>query len=128
MLVLAGCTVGPDYQLPVLQVPDAWSEAALEGVAAGEARFQTWWEIFADPVLDELIRRARQSNLGLEQAYLRILEARARLGIASGEKLPRVDASGEYSRSEPSDNGRGLAPWRYLAEMPRGARASRLDR
>ncbi len=104
-LVLAGCTVGPDYQLPVLQVPDAWSEAALEGVAAGEARFQTWWEIFDDPVLDELIRRARESNLDLEQAYLRILEARARLGIASGEKLPRVDASGSSTRSEPSDNG-----------------------
>ena len=105
LLVLAGCAaVGPDYQKPELAVPDAWHASAVEGLDTGEANLQAWWAGLGDPDLEELIRRAEAANLDLRLATARIREARARLGLASGEKRPTVDASGSASRSELSDN------------------------
>jgi NodT family efflux transporter outer membrane factor (OMF) lipoprotein len=103
---VAGCTtVGPDYEAPVSTVPDVWFETAVAGVAEGDASLQTWWTQLDDPVLVSLIERAGASNLDLREAVARINEARANLGIVSGERLPRVDAAGDASRSQLSDNG-----------------------
>jgi multidrug efflux system outer membrane protein len=105
-VILSGCiTVGPDYQAPEPSVPDAWFENAVEGVAEGEAPLQTWWTQLDDQTLVSLIERARVSNLDLREAVARINEARANLGIVSGERLPRVDAAVDPSRSELSNNG-----------------------
>jgi len=103
---LTGCTtVGPDYEAPVSTVPDVWFETAVAGVAEGDASLQTWWTQLDDPMLSSLIERAGASNLDLREAVARINVARANLGIVSGERLPRVDAVGEGSRSQLSDNG-----------------------
>ena len=103
---LTACTtVGPDYEAPVSTVPDVWFETAVAGVAEGDASLQTWWTQLDDPTLVSLIERAGASNLDLREAVARINIARANLGIVSGERLPRVDAAGEASRSQLSDNG-----------------------
>ena len=103
---LSGCTtVGPDYEAPVSTVPDVWFETAVAGVAEGDASLQTWWTQLDDPMLSSLIERAGASNLDLREALARINVARANLGIVSGERLPRVDAVGDASRSQLSDNG-----------------------
>lgn len=102
----SGCTtVGPDYEAPVSTVPDVWFETAVAGVTEGDASLQTWWAQLDDPVLVSLIERAEASNLDLREAVARINQARANLGIVSGERLPRVDAAGDGSRSRLSDNG-----------------------
>jgi len=54
--LLIGCTtVGPDYEQPETEVPDAWHTAATEGLQEGEATLQTWWRVFDDELLDDLI-------------------------------------------------------------------------
>lgn len=105
--MLHGCApVGPNYVKPDIQTPDAWYTAISQQLAQGsESSLQTWWRVFDDPTLDDLIERARKSNLDLQLAVARMREARARLAIATGEKLPTVNASAEYSRSEQSDDG-----------------------
>ncbi|MEE8524860.1 MAG: efflux transporter outer membrane subunit [Thermoanaerobaculia bacterium] len=106
LLLLQACvTVGPDYEPPVPSTPDAWHAEAIEGLTEGEASLQTWWQQLGDPVLEDLIRRAGASNLDLREALARILEARARLGVVSGQRLPAVDASAFYSYGKPSDQG-----------------------
>jgi len=106
LLVLAGCaSVGPNYTLPELTLPDAWHAAAVEGLDTGEANLQTWWTGLGDPVLEDLIRRAETANLDLRLAVARIREARARLGVASGQKVPVIDVSGSVSGSQQSDEG-----------------------
>jgi NodT family efflux transporter outer membrane factor (OMF) lipoprotein len=58
--------------------------------------------VFGDPVLDRLIELAYQQNLTLQQAGLRILEARAQLGIAVGSLYPQqqqATADSTYVRS-----------------------------
>lgn len=113
-LALTSCTVGPDYVAPELAVPDAWHAAAVEGLDAGQANLQTWWTGLGDPKLEELIRRAEAANLDLRLAVARIREARARLGFASGQKMPNIDASGSASVGQQSEEGL-LKPLAQLA-------------
>jgi multidrug efflux system outer membrane protein len=107
LLFLQSCTmVGPNYEAPALRTPDAWTEKISLQVNKGpQAALQTWWMVFDDPKLDDLIERSRKENIDLKIAVSRIRESRAILAIANGRKLPQVDASGEASRTEPSDNG-----------------------
>ena len=82
-LVAAGCAkVGPDFVPPPLAVAQKWLESADKRVSPQTAEYRAWWQAFHDPVLDRLIDRAYRDNLPLRQAGVRVLEARAQLGIA----------------------------------------------
>ncbi len=101
--LLHGCAVGPDYQAPEARTPDDWRQGLEQGLAAGEADYRTWWTTLDDPMLDSLIARATDGNLDLRVAYARIKEARARLGIATGERWPDINAGGTVQRERISD-------------------------
>lgn len=108
MALMGSCSwkVGPDYVPPEeADLPDAWHEAAVDGLAKGESSIQTWWQVLEDPVLNDLIRRAGAGNLTLQESFYRVVEARALRGIATGEKVPSVDAFGSYNRAEFSEAG-----------------------
>ena len=102
-LLFAGCaTVGPDFQQPEADVAGDWLEAEDPNIDTTQVAYQDWWTVFNDPILNELTARAYNQNLSLQVAGLRILEARARLGIASGLRYPQsqsVQASAARSRS-----------------------------
>ncbi|MDJ0786580.1 MAG: efflux transporter outer membrane subunit [Myxococcota bacterium] len=93
--------MGPTYEDPELQAPDAWHEAATAGLAAGDAALETWWTLLEDPGLNQLIQRAAEQNLDLAGALARIDEARGLRGIAVGEWFPAVqaDTSAAWNRS-----------------------------
>jgi len=105
-LVLSGCAaVGPNYQRPEIETPDAWSESIAAEIGQNQdASLQTWWRIFSDPALDDLIERARQANLDLQIAVTRISAARARLAAARGDRQPVVVGSADASIEHPSDS------------------------
>jgi NodT family efflux transporter outer membrane factor (OMF) lipoprotein len=109
---LAGCIrpVGPDYEQPDVVVADRWHQDIVEGLAEGDADYQTWWQALEDPQLDSLISRAGQNNLDLKLAYARIAEARAQLGIAKGERYPDLDGFGASQRQRLSEGVSGLVP------------------
>ena len=101
LLVGTGCaTGGPDYARPATPMPDgapmpdAWHMQAMEGLEEGEATLQRWWTSFNDPQLDDLMTRARRSNLDISLALARIQEARALYGVATGDRMPVIDTSG----------------------------------
>ncbi|MGD8373228.1 MAG: TolC family protein, partial [Syntrophobacterales bacterium] len=48
------------------------------------------WQVFNDPVLDNLVQKAYEQNLPLRISGVRVFEARALLGIAVGEFYPQV--------------------------------------
>jgi NodT family efflux transporter outer membrane factor (OMF) lipoprotein len=104
---LSACAaVGPDYIEPELSVPDAWHMRIVQQVQQGpDATLQTWWTVFDDPVLNELIDRARLGNLDLRTAASRVAAARSGLAITRGERLPTVDGTGQTSRTRQSDDG-----------------------
>lgn len=104
LALLQGCTVGPTYERPEVRLPDAWHQELVKGLAEGEANLETWWTTLDDPVLKKLIERAGRGNLDLKVVLARIREARARLGIATGEYFPDLDAAGIYQRGRASED------------------------
>ncbi|MCB2192132.1 MAG: efflux transporter outer membrane subunit [Deltaproteobacteria bacterium] len=112
LVLLPGCIkVGPDYQQPKTQVPGAWKEADDPALVKRQTELTTWWTVFNDPQLTELIKRADTGNLDLKAAVSRIKEARAQLGVVLGYELPAVDAPASALKQQYSQNdltGTGL--------------------
>ena len=90
VLTLTGCAVGPHYVKPVPSVNSSWSGTGSPQISAQPATDSAWWKAFNDPVLEQLIQLAYRQNLTLRVAGLRIMEARAVLGIATGNQYPQV--------------------------------------
>ena len=100
-LFVQGCLLGPDFQTPPASVADTWLEQGNKAVDSTAAEHRDWWTVFNDPRLTRLIQLAYQQNLTLQTAGARVLEARARLGIAIGEFYPQqqqLGASLTYNR------------------------------
>jgi NodT family efflux transporter outer membrane factor (OMF) lipoprotein len=104
-LSLIGCTrVGPDFHPPEASISPDWLEAGDSRLESGpETDYHNWWQVFHDPALNRLIDQAYEDNLPLRIAGLRVLEARAELGIAVGELYPQAQqAFGNLQYNRPS--------------------------
>ena len=77
LLLVGGCTVGPDYHPPQTKMPSGW----IAPTTAQEAQTAQWWTTFDDPTLNSLVTRALEGNLDLKQAQSRLREARAARGL-----------------------------------------------
>jgi multidrug efflux system outer membrane protein len=98
-LLLAGCTVGPNYKRPVMPAPA--QHRFVEGPAQAESLADTpWMSVFSDPVLQDLIREGITANLDLRIAASRVEQARARAGIAKSFLYPSINATGGYAFSQ----------------------------
>ena len=100
-LFVQGCLLGPDFQTPPASVADTWLEKGNKAVDSTATEHRDWWTVFNDPRLTRLIQLAYQQNLTLQTAGVRVLEARAQLGIAIGEFYPQqqqLGASLSYNR------------------------------
>jgi len=106
ILALAGCAaVGPDYVEPTAPISDRFELTTGSGLQATPYELVEWWAVFNDPVLNQLVDIAHKQNYSLELAGLRVLESRARLGIAIGAQYPQQQvASGGVTRISPSEN------------------------
>ncbi len=110
-VTLAGCTVlGPDYEQPETELSDDWNTTEHEAFTPDSSELVAWWQSFNDPVLGELIEQAYQRNYSLEVAGLRVLEARAQLGIAIGSAYPQSQQlSGAATRISASESNANTA-------------------
>ncbi len=104
MLLLAGCSVKPDYQRPAVELPAAWKESADNPVKDGN-----WWRIYADPALEALVAEALERNTDLARAAARVDEARSLVAQTEAAYHPSVDGSFSRSRSL-SSAATGLLP------------------
>ncbi|MGD9031504.1 MAG: efflux transporter outer membrane subunit [Desulfobacteraceae bacterium] len=110
---LSGCAmVGPDYiKPPPAPQQKEWIEQKDPKIKAEPTDLSNWWEVFDDPVLNSLVEQAYQQNLPLRIAGLRILEARAQLGIAYGNLYPQQQqGSGAAGYNRISRNRLNLPP------------------
>lgn len=128
LVVLAGCSLAPEYQRPAAPVPTAWPAEANVG-AAGTAIAADWRRTFTDPRLQTLIATALENNRDLRLALARVEEARALAGIAHADRLPTVDLGAQRAASlTPADlsgTGRQLNAQRYDVNL--GVAAFELD-
>src|SRR5271166_5498994 len=110
-----GCTVGPNYKRPTVDVPGGYRGAAPSSLAGPSSKEQKedqsaeaaaqppqtatqslgdekWWDVFQDQQLQELIRTALKNNYDVNIAAARILKAQAQLGITRADQLPTLSA------------------------------------
>jgi multidrug efflux system outer membrane protein len=98
VLMIAGCTVGPNYKRPNITTPKNYRGAlAPEITTQASIGEQDWQTIFTDPVLQRLIAEALQNNLDLRIAAQRVLEAQAQVGIVRSQQLPSLGIGGSFS-------------------------------
>ena len=104
-LSLAGCTMGPKYHRPTVSLPPAYrglppgSSAQPSMSSLGNEK---WWQVFQDPVLQQLIRTALQQNYDVRIAATRVLQAQAELGITRANQFPMAAAGVQaFSQNNP---------------------------
>ena len=98
-VALTGCSLGPAYERPVVDVPPEFRATAATATAAWPA--PEWWRNFRSPELDGLIERARTYNNDLVVAASRVIQADAQARVSGAPLLPSVsgNANFDYQRS-----------------------------
>lgn len=93
-LALTGCTVGPHYKRPTIDVPTAHRgvEDNVDKTQTASLADTKWWDLFQDQQLQQLIRTALAQNYDVRIAATRVLEAQAQLGITRANQFPTVSA------------------------------------
>ncbi|ORJ60689.1 transporter [Geothermobacter hydrogeniphilus] len=86
--------VGPDFVKPEAPVADSWLDQTGTQLRPEAEQRPEWWQLFNDPVLNDLIKKAYQQNLDLQVTGLRVLEARAQLGLVTGQFYPQQQRVG----------------------------------
>jgi outer membrane protein, multidrug efflux system len=105
--LLSACTVGPNYQRPVVQTPAAFHDASeSQQVEARTDSFADlpWWQVFHDPKLQELIRTVLKQNYDLQLAVERVNAARAQVGIVRSNQFPHVSVDPTFSGGKTEQN------------------------
>jgi multidrug efflux system outer membrane protein len=96
LLVLCGCTMGPNYSRP--QTPAAptfrGADNAEDASTAASLGDQGWEQVFPQPELRELIRAALENNLDLRIAAQHVLEQQAEVKIVHAQELPSLSGGG----------------------------------
>jgi len=105
--LMTGCfKLGPDFVPPEPKTSESWLDQDNAAFKRGD--FRKWWTVFNDPILNRLIDTAYQQNLSLQAAAIRIMESRAKLGIAKGTIFPQTQeiraglAHVQHSGNEPN--------------------------
>ena len=104
----SGCAVGPNYHRPTVQTPATFRDLNdKEQVQVEAASFADlpWWQVFADPQLQELIRIAIRQNYDLQLATERINTARAQVAITRSRLFPQVEGNGDFSGGKLDTSG-----------------------
>ena len=99
--LIGGCTVGPNYSRPTIPVPDN-HRGAVDSPQAESLADIPWWQLFNDPVLQELTRDALRNNYDLRTAAARVEEARAQIGVSRSFFYPQVTLEGGGSAEQVS--------------------------
>ena len=99
--LLPGCMlVGPDYKRPATEVPAQFTQPDIEQAQAAVPISKTWWELYQDPVLNDLVSKALHNNTDIKVAVARVEEADAFLREVGAALFPQInlDSSGARSR------------------------------
>jgi len=107
ILIVSSCKMGPNFQKPVLNNPQAFLNDSLKGdtlvydsVYNDSLMNLAWWELFQDSSLQVLIQKAVANNQDYLIAISRLEEARANLGYVKADLYPKIDINAEAGTSK----------------------------
>lgn len=113
-LFAAGCSVGPKYKQPAIQVPTTYKEQVPDSYKESQgwktaqpgdtALKGNWWTLFGDPELDRLEEQVNVGNQNLKAAQARFDQARALIRVNQSQRYPTVTAGAGISSNRDSGN------------------------
>jgi len=98
--LIAGCKMGPNYKRPDVATPSSFRNFTAnpqEQAQTASYADLPWWQVFQDPVLQQLIRTALKQNYDLQTATERITAARAQLTVTRSSLFPQVQGQSDFS-------------------------------
>ena len=121
-VMLAGCTVGPDFHAPPAPASTRFTETAMPGqtasaaTAGGEAQKLgperdipgEWWGLFRSPQITALVTQALNANPDVAAAKATLLQARETMRAEQGALFPSIGASAQVQRQRESLAGLGF--------------------
>jgi NodT family efflux transporter outer membrane factor (OMF) lipoprotein len=122
VLLVAGCNFAPKYTRPSTPsaTPAAWKEltpadyANTDGWKQAEPRDdvirESWWEMFGDPLLNDLQQQVDVANQTLAQAAANYRAARAVVAQYRSQLFPTLTTSPSATRSGPPGTNRFQVP------------------
>lgn len=96
-ITLAGCAIGPDYQQPQSNTPNAFGTE--DSAYASESPLAQFWTVFNDDTLNTLIQYALQRNHDVRIALANFNEARALRRETQFDQVPTFNASAARQRT-----------------------------
>jgi outer membrane protein, multidrug efflux system len=98
LAIWSGCALGPNYKRPAVDTPAAYRFAEIPGTSSfGD---MPWWQVFKDPLLQDLIRTALTNNYDLKQAIARVEQARQQVTVARAPLFPQIGYGGDIGRGK----------------------------
>jgi len=101
VLLLAGCSVGPDYQRPAVAMPVHYKEARgwqqatpLDAQSKGE-----WWAVYQDATLGGLLSQVSVSNQNVATYAAQYRQAQALAAESRAALFPSLGYDGSVTRS-----------------------------
>ena len=113
LLLLSGCTVGPDFKPPAAPATDRYvspGEIPPQSLAVGDKVTVDWWTLFRSPDLDSVVKQAIEGSPTLAGAKARLAQAHEAIAAASGALYPQVTAGAGVTRQKISVTQFGLQP------------------
>ncbi|MFP5230737.1 MAG: efflux transporter outer membrane subunit [Acidobacteriota bacterium] len=107
LILLVGCTVGPNYKRPQAAIPTAYRGADNAEVATADKASlgdENWAEVFREPELQDLIRTALTNNYDVRIAAQRVLEQQAQVKITHSQEFPTLSVGGTGIGAELPDS------------------------
>ncbi|MGI4938489.1 MAG: TolC family protein, partial [Janthinobacterium lividum] len=116
-IALAGCAIGPNYQRPDAPMQLAYKEAEGWSKAAPAETLERgpWWELFGDPMLNDLLGQVEISNQNVAIAAANYAQARALVREQRAALFPVVSLDGSADRS--GGRARGAVSNSYQASI-----------
>lgn len=107
LILLVGCTVGPNYKRPQVPAAPAFRGADNADVSSADAASlgdQKWAEVFREPELQALIQTALANNYDVRIAAQRVLEQQAQVKITRSQEFPTLAVGGTGIGAEVPDS------------------------
>jgi NodT family efflux transporter outer membrane factor (OMF) lipoprotein len=127
-LLLAGCTVGPNYHRPDAATAPAWKENAVPPPNPPDGTWKQaepsdgtlrgpWWDLYGDARLSALEAKVAVSNQTLRAAIEQYFQAREQVRVARSQYFPTLSAGPSIGRTRESYNQpnttRGLTDYQF---------------
>ncbi len=99
-LLLSACSWRKPEPMPALGLPPPAVQGPWQSTSTVPAADPAWWQLFQDPVLDDLQRQLVLGNHNLQAVAAQVRQAQAAVGTAQASLYPTVNANAGISRSE----------------------------